>query len=183
MAHDKSKTKYSDEMNLKILREILDIKGIKDITSEQHVSRNTYTKIDKRIRARMGLSKPNKNLSMEWARRIYTVLDNNEVGLSRAHNSEYIKYEETLRNQSLHISETRLYQIIWDYVDNCYAAFSLEVFVKKGNIKSIMHYFPFEARNMLDQMDDKLFRASNGSLIQINHVLEQYKMGESFEEK
>lgn len=181
-ANEKKKQKIEVGVCLKVITEFFSIKNIKEIVDVKALSRESVNVMDKRIRKRMGMNKPNAKLDIEWARRIYIVMDNNGVGLMRSENSEYLELEKQLKMQSFYISETKLYNIIWEYVDNAYAAFSMKVFTNIGNVKNAINYFPLQVRNTLEQMDTKLDRASGGGIAQINHILEKYKSGESLGE-
>ena len=183
VADEKKKIKYDQQTYLKVLTELLNLNSITDIIKVKKMSHSAVKIIDKRVRKKMGLEKKDTARTLEWARRIYTVMDNNKVGLMRDESSEYVALKDKLQTQSWMISETKLYQLIWDYVDNGYSAFSLEVFTKLGDVDSALKYFPLDVRNVLEQMDTKLDRAVGSGIAQVNHILEKYRAGESVDKE
>jgi hypothetical protein len=182
---EKKKAKPDEAIYSKVLLELFDVSNINEVINTKHFNLNNLAgngvkMIDKVVRKRMGIGKRgNKNIEMEWARRIYVAIDNNAVGLMRDENPEYIALKNKLEDETSNISETKLYQLIWDYVDNCYSAYSLEVFVYLGDLKSALKYFPFHVREVLREMDNSLSRAAGTGLTQVNYILEKYRAGES----
>lgn len=182
-AKTKSDIKVEPEKLQMILHDLFDVQNVTEIINVTEITRKEVSRSIKSIKKRMGVLKKNTKNAKEWAKRIYTVMDDNGVGLCRRNDSEYMKLEETLISQSDNISETKIYGIIWDYVDNSYASYSLKLFVSLGDVKAVIHHFPLEARNLLKQIDEKLIRASGSGIAQISHVLEGYRIGETFDEK
>lgn len=175
-AKEKQKIKVSQKIYNKVLIELLDLNNITDIVKPKKMSREVVSTISKRVKKRMGYGK--KNLDIEWAKRLYAVMDENNVGLERAQDSSYLKLENKLKNQTSNISETKLYHVIWEYVDSTYAGYSLEVFVKFGDLKTAIEYLPYDVKMVLRQMDEKLARATGSGIAQVNHILEKYRGGE-----
>jgi hypothetical protein len=179
----KKRSGISAENAVMVISELLGLPVNDDwLNPNKWDSQDKVRKAIHHFRKRMGLTKPNAELEATWRLRISATMDRLGIGLKREANKTYTNLRLELNNQCENISQTKLSNVIENYLDDAYALISLKLFLAYGRVKKT-NALPPNVKDHLQMVNRSVEKRMISNLTSVNKTLELFKIGEDLDGK